>query len=126
MTAPMMQPIPSAVRLTGPRVLPRAWPSPSAMMSARGFRVIKPWGSGLGIKAWSVIETYLVSVAVAVAVAVAFASGATSSSSLARIVMKTPYTNLGGSDAGRRDAVDRIHDVRFAWIPTVRFAQGRS
>src|ERR1700722_16141535 len=107
MPAPMMQPIPSAVRLTGPRVLPSAWPSPSAMMSARGFRVIKPWGSGLGVKAWSVIETSLVSVDCCLRLRRDLVLR------LARMVMKTPYNNYARSDASRRDAVDRIHTVRF-------------
>src|ERR1700722_18777811 len=109
MPAPMMQPIPSAVRLTGPRVLPRAWPSPSAMMSARGFRVIKPWGSGLGVKAWSVIGTSLVSVDCCCCLRLRRDLVLR----LARIVMKTPYNNHGRPDAGRRNAVDGLHNVRF-------------
>src|SRR4029077_16050525 len=96
MPAPMMQPIPSAVRLTGPRVLRRAWPSPSAMMSARGFRVIKPWGAGLGVKAWSVIGTSLVSVDCCLRPRRDLVLR------LARIVMKTSYNNHGRLDAGRR------------------------
>src|SRR5580704_5038968 len=89
MPAPMMQPIPSAVRLTGPRVLPRAWLSPSAMMSARGFRVIKPWGDGLGVKAWSVIGTSLVAVGCCLRLRRDLVLR------LARIVMKTPYNITG-------------------------------
>src|ERR1700733_2383724 len=107
MPAPMMQPIPSAVRLTGPSVLRRAWLSPSAMMSARGFLVIKPWGSGLGVKAWSVIGTSLISVDwycrhrlrrdLVVRVA--------------RIVMQPSYNNHGRPDAGyspiRAEVIER-------------------
>jgi hypothetical protein len=35
--------------------------------------------------------------------------------------MKTPYNNHGRSDEGRRDAVDRIHNVRFETSQFDRF-----
>jgi len=79
------------------------------MMSARGFRVIKPWRSGLGVKAWSVIGTSLA------AVDCCLRPRRDLVLRLAR-VMKTPYNNHGRSDAGGRDAVDRIHNVRFRSI----------
>jgi hypothetical protein len=47
--APMMQPIPSAVMLNGPSVLPSVCSPASLMMAATDFRVIQPW---------SVMETF--------------------------------------------------------------------